>query len=268
MEEPKLTEGVLKQISQIIGDTGCGLTGSEIGYYLQQAGIKDVSPQLTKWKRLFDAFATYQNEFHCSNAILYFCKLYFQPANFVNKDSNLFEEQRGKFNRAVSFAGLNMTPAGELRRVDKATTISDAQNKADDLRQELRNRNTHQYVFKYCTPELLANDYFHAVEEAIKGLFDRIREISVTCTDDGSSLIDKVFSSSDPMVIINNFRNESEKSEHKGFSTMLKALYSMFRNPTAHSPKIKWGMDKIDALDIFGMVSLCHRKLDNAQRIK
>ena len=48
----------------------------------------------------------------------------------------------------------------------------------------------------------------------------------------------------------------------------LKGLCSMFRNPTAHEPKVDWNISEQDALDILGIISYCHRRLDNAQRIR
>jgi len=41
-------------------------------------------------------------------------------------------------------------------------------------------------------------------------------------------------------------------------------LFGTFRNTTAHAPKIKWSIEDQDALDILSMVSLIHRRLDNA----
>ena len=51
----------LEAISKALGDTGGGLTGSEIGHYLRDSGIPDPAPTLTKWKRLYNAFAEDQN---------------------------------------------------------------------------------------------------------------------------------------------------------------------------------------------------------------
>ena len=42
----------------------------------------------------------------------------------------------------------------------------------------------------------------------------------------------------------------------------------MFRNTEAHEPKINWNIDKQDALEILGIISYCHRRLDNSQKIK
>ena len=102
--------------------------------------------------------------------------------------------------------------------------------------------------------------------EANKGLFQRIRDISGVETD-GNALIEQVFSNN-PVVIINNFTTSSEKSEHTGFCNLLKGLCSMFRNPLAHEPKVEWPMTEQDALEILSIISYCHRRLDNAQKIR
>ncbi len=36
------------------------------------------------------------------------------------------------------------------------------------------------------------------------------------------------------------------------------------KHSTAHAPKIKWSIEAQDALDILSMISLIHRRLDNA----
>ena len=87
------------------------------------------------------------------------------------------------------------------------------------------------------------------------------------CQEDGNKLIEYVFSSN-PVLIINNFQSNSEKDEHKGFANLLKGLCGMFRNTEAHEPKINWNIDKQDALEILGIISYCHRRLDNSQKIK
>lgn len=267
VKELPLSDGILQGLSRIMGDTNDGLTGPEIGRYLEMVKIKDCYPNITKWKRLFNAFATYQNDTQCCNAILNFCKNYFQPELFVNADKFLFEQQRLDANRLLAFAGYEISPRGGIIKTSKITTISEAEKRANTLRYELKARNTHKDIYRFCHAELLADDYFHAVEEALKGLFERIREISGVYSKDGAELIDMVMAVKAPKMLINRFQTDSEISEHKGFSAMLKALYSLFRNPEAHTPRIKWSMDKTEALDILGIISLCHRKLDNAYKI-
>lgn len=261
---PPLSAETLEQISKVLDE----LTNSEIAHELKKVNLPDPSNGFTKWIRLHDAFAEYQNQHQKSDAILQFCINYFKPVRFVNKSPSLFEEQRILFNRAAGFDGWEISVEGKLLHRTKTKTISEVEERANFLRLELQKRDAHSQVFKYCTPEILNSDYFHVVEEAIKGLFERVREISGIKNDDGASLIDKVLCEKSPIILINNFQTKSEISEHKGFSALLKSLYSLFRNPEAHSPREKWLMDKVDTLDILGMVSLCHRKLDSAYPIK
>ena len=148
----------------------------------------------------------------------------------------------------------------------KFINVTDAEMRAKNLRKQLEQRNTHKEIFKYCLPELLTNNYFHSVFEANKGLFQRIRDLAGLSTD-GNALIEQVFSTN-PILIINNYTLKSEKDEHNGFCNLLKGLCGMFRNTEAHEPKYNWAVTEQDALEILGMISYCHRRLDNAQKIR
>ena len=158
-------------------------------------------------------------------------------------------------------------PDGTFNSIKKASTIEDVKIKAVNLKKEIEQRNGHVELIKYCKEELLTNNYFHAVFEANKGLLERIRELS-GCNTDGNELIEYVFSTKNPILIINNFITDSEKNEHRGFCNILKGLCGMFRNPTAHEPKIYWSIEEQDALEILGVISYCHRRLDKAQKIR
>jgi len=68
--------------------------------------------------------------------------------------------------------------------------------------------------------------------------------------------------------IVNNFQSKSEKDEHRGFRNLLIGIVAMFRNPASHELKVEWDMSEQDALDILAMISYCHRRLDNAQKIR
>ena len=120
-------------------------------------------------------------------------------------------------------------------------------------------------IFKYCRAELLEENYFHSIFEAAKSIFDRLRELT-GLEQDGAKLIDTVFSIDRPLLVINGLCTDSEKSEHKGFATLLKGIYGTFRNPFAHAAKIKWATSETDALDILSTISFVHRRLDEAQK--
>ena len=102
------------------------------------------------------------------------------------------------------------------------------------------------------------------IEEATKGLAQRIRDMSGIQAD-GAALVDRVFSIERPVLAINSLQTETEKSEHKGFASLLKGCFAAARNPLAHEPKVLWqGED--DAADYLSLISLLHRKLDDSVR--
>ncbi|MBY0378973.1 MAG: TIGR02391 family protein [Burkholderiales bacterium] len=157
--------------------------------------------------------------------------------------------------------GIAINDSGKLVTTTKTFTIDQALSKVNSLKDKLTQRNTHVEVFKYCTKELVANNYFHAVFESCKGVACRLRDFT-GLNKDGAELVDMIFSLSNPIVKINGLISESEKSEHKGFANLLKGIFGMIRNPLAHDPKLNWNMNEQDALDIFAMLSMIHRKID------
>ncbi len=134
-----------------------------------------------------------------------------------------FEAVRQQLNAVFAFAGLQYGEDGKFRRATAAQTIKEAHQRAKTLQAKFRGRRIHSEVVKYCKPELLQENYFHAVFEASKGLAQRIRELS-GADGDGAALVDKVFSIERPMLAINTLQTETERSEHKGFASLLKRV--------------------------------------------
>lgn len=254
---------ILEGIARIVGDTNRGLTGSEIGYILQMAKLKDVDSASTKWRRIYNSFAEFQNRSQSCNNILNFVKLSMDPARYIGKKA-LFDELRDELNQQMSFAGFQISEGGTLQKIKKISTLSEAEEKAAKLKSKLQNRNGHPEIFKFCKAELISNNYFHAVFEATKSVAEIIR-LKSGLTEDGAELIEKAFSVKNPILRINALITETEKSEQKGFANLLKGIFGMFRNTTAHAPKITWNIDENDALDILSTISLIHRKLENTK---
>lgn len=257
-----LSQGVLERIAKIIGDTTDGLKGSEIAYFLSNCGMIDSAPTMTKWKRLYNAFVMNQNSQQCSNSILKFIQTAVHPTRYT--DESEFESKRRLINEALAYSGYELQPNGRFKEVTQANTISEAQQRANSLLETLKCRETHHEIFKYCTAELVDKNYFHAVFEACKGLFQRIRTLSYIHTD-GTELVQYVFNH--PVLVINDYQTKQEKDEQKGFEAILEGICKMFRNPEAHQPKIEWPVSEQDALEILSLLSYCHRRLDNARRL-
>jgi uncharacterized protein (TIGR02391 family) len=121
-------------------------------------------------------------------------------------------------------------------------------------------------VLKYSRAELLQDNYFHAVLEAIKGIADRIQTMSGVAGD-GADLVTQALSTKAPVLALNTLKSETEISEQKGITNIIVGLFGAIRNPTAHAPKISWAMQEQDAIDILALVSFVHRKLDGAVKL-
>ena len=255
----------LEAACRVLADTERGLTGTEIGYLIQNCKIEDVSPDMTKWKRLFNALVEAQNKHQVGNHLIMFINRALDPVSYA-REKEIFEWRRSELNVVLSFSGFNVREDGKVVRTQKETTLKGARAKAGALRASLEDRGAHAEIFNYCRAELLEENYFHAVLEAIKGVAQRIRDIS-SLTSDGADLVNTAFSIKSPVLAINKLITETEKSEQKGFSNVLVGLFGAVRNPTAHEPKISWPMTEQDALDIFSLVSFVHRKLDNARNV-
>ena len=65
-------------------------------------------------------------------------------------------------------------------------------------------------------------------------------------------------------VAFNSLATDWERSEQTGLAMLMKGLFSTFRNPTAHAPKVLWATSRAEALDMFTLASMLHRRLDSA----
>ena len=258
--QPPIDGSVLEGLSKTLGDTNKGLTGPEIAKFLQEVGIRDVDSGITKWKRLYNAFANYQNEKQHSNNILAFITKSMNPARFVGKNEQ-FEDLRFELNKRLSFIGLQLSERGKYLLIATATTISEAEQKANRFKSKFEQRNVHDNIYDYCKAELLAENYFHSVFEATKSIAEIIRQ-RTGLTQDGGELVDIAFSIRNPLITINDLSTETKQSEHKGFANLIKGVFGMFRNTTAHAPRVIWEITEEDALDIMSTISLIHRKLE------
>jgi uncharacterized protein (TIGR02391 family) len=110
----------------------------------------------------------------------------------------------------------------------------------------------------------MEKNFFHAVLEASKSVFEKIRE-RTGLTGDGTTLIDDAFRLTNPALLFNGLSNDSERSEHAGLATLAKALCSIYRNPTAHARRVKWAIVEQDALDLLTIASMLHRRIDQAR---
>ena len=189
---------------------------------LERQNVRDVlGPDETKWRRLYEALAAAQNECQCSDHTLGIIKAILDPVKFTKRKA-YFEETRQNLNEILAFSGFEYMSDGEFRSRPVARTLADAE-RHETLLAKLDGRNIHPGVLAYCRPELLQDNYFHAVLEASKGLAQHIRNKSGS-GEDGAKLVNEVFLQKNPVLAFNALKTQTEKSEHGGFAALLKGV--------------------------------------------
>lgn len=222
----------------------------------------EVEMHNTKWKRLFNAVVAAQNRQSDGRPLLRLVGEVMQPVRFQSPEE--FETHRTTINERLLLSGYRLREDGKVARERRATTLSEAQQRADALRAELIRREVHPDVLRFCRAELVQQNYFHAVLEASKSVAEKLRNLS-GLQGDGAPLVDSACSlSSGPIVAFNALSSDWERSEQTGLATLMKGMFGTFRNTTAHAPKLLWVTSRSEALDTLTLASMLHRRLDAA----
>lgn len=123
-------------------------------------------------------------------------------------------------------------------------------------------------MLHYCDIELLKKN-FHALMEACKSVFDRLRSIS-GANGDGAGLVDRTLTfgkSRVPVLAINAPRTQTDKDEQSGFANLLKRLSGIYRNPVAYHPRILRTVPDTELLGLLTTLSMIHRRLDTTVKL-
>jgi uncharacterized protein (TIGR02391 family) len=260
---PSLSEQQLLAICDVLAEASKGLTGSEISRLLSRCRIDEPQQGITNRDNLYQALSQRQSQDGYANNVLNFIHMAMNPNRYVQKQP-LFDFRRETLNRVLSLIGYTIGKDSNLRETTASRNLNGAEQRAEALRIELRRRNVHPDVLRLCQAEFLQEDYFHAVREASKSVAEKIRN-KTGLTGDGAKLVDQAFGlQSGPKLAFNTLLSEGELSEHTGLMNLMKGMFRLFRTPTAHAPKISWAMKEQDALDLLTIVSLMHRRLDEA----
>ena len=129
----------------------------------------------------------------------------------------------------------------------------------------VRKSDLHPEVLRSCGMELSNGDYFHAIEEAIKGLLQRIRDFTGLKAD-GVSLVEEAFAYKKkiPYIALSKLATSSETNRQEGLIRALCGLIFMYRNPLTHEPRSAWPLDDTEAILVLSQISRYHSWLDSA----
>jgi len=119
----------------------------------------------------------------------------------------------------------------------------------------------HQEIARAASDLYRDGHYANAVEASVKALNGLVRLRSDPELD-GTSLMEKAFSPSNPILKFNDLSDQSDRDEQKGFMMMFSGAVSGLRNPRAH------GFIQDDAeraLEFIAFVSLLAKLLDGGE---
>src|SRR3546814_14563807 len=79
---------VLEALCRAIGEIPEGLSGTDINKYLADCGINNITPEITKWKRLYNAFDQKQHQKQNSNDVMKFIQTSVHPSRLLRFGSD------------------------------------------------------------------------------------------------------------------------------------------------------------------------------------
>lgn len=260
---PAFSASTIEMVCRVLGEV---CTGPQIANLIAPLKTQGDVPGDTKWKRLFNAVIEAQNKQQDGRPLVRLVANVMDPVRFSMAQD--FESTRALVNERLLLSGLAVRDDGKVARAKAAGTLDEAQTRADDLRAELARRGVHPDVLAFCRAELTQGNYFHAVLEACKSVAEKLRHLT-GLTGDGSGLVDEACGlKGGPLLAFNALSTEWDRSEHNGLAMLLKGMFSTFRNPTAHAPKVAWATSRAEALDLLTLASMLHRRIDDALVVK
>jgi uncharacterized protein (TIGR02391 family) len=120
----------------------------------------------------------------------------------------------------------------------------------------------HPIILKHAYPQFIDGHFRDAVLDGIIAVFDLIR-VRTGLDLDGTDLVGRAFSLTDPVLILSELDTESGKNDQKGFIQILQGVYVSIRNPKAHS--LITDLDLESAAQYLVFESLLARRVEEAK---
>jgi uncharacterized protein (TIGR02391 family) len=259
---PLLETPVVWAVARALTDSDGGLTNSDIDRVFSSFSAAR-PPAGTKRDRVASALLDQQGRDGKGNVVIRFLTEAMNPAWYTADRARFFRLQ-GAVNEPLVLAGYRINDQGKVASAGVATTLDEVALLACRLRSAMIGRGAHAEVIRYCEREVVEQNPFHAMQESVKGVAERLRA-ATGFGSDGASLVDACFSGNPAHIQLTAQQTDSERSVQTGFGNLLKGLFGHFRNPTAHAARVTWPVAEQDVLDLFSMLSYVHRRLDAAE---
>lgn len=244
--------------------TSCGIEINAVSsHQVSVNGISGYTVGTNKKDKIYNSLAKQINKTNSVDCVIHFIESVFDLTQFSG-DIAAYNEAKDNLNRVLYAIGYELNASGKVCEVERAKSIEEIEERVNKLQKEVKIRRLHSEIFKYCSKEYLSEDYFHAQFEAVKGLFERIRQMTNQKCD-GKELLDKVFSTSVPMLMVrdtNILNSQTDRDEFLGIKFLAEGICKLIRNPKAHTPRILSKDEMVDCLETFSVLSKIHRYLD------
>lgn len=261
----------VETISKVLGEL---TTGSQITKFLSKNKWKDHDTETgtrllsTKWKRINESMNFEINKSKTTKPFFRMIEEIMNPVLF-RENEDAWIEGRRDINFTLRFYGYEVNDAGKVVAAKPTQTYTEAIQRSKHLIEKLEGHNIHKNIIKFCKPELLNENYFHAILEASKSILEKIRDLTLS-SKDGNTLINEAFNVKNPAILIdgNLLGTDDEKSQYQGLKSLLNTICYIYRNPSAHSPKLYNDRSEDDAITAFILMSLAHEQLDQCIGIR
>ncbi len=256
---PKFDEQALKNFAGVLANV---LTHSKITEMLMMCNIPPAEGS-NKQDRLYYAFKSIQDKNGCANNVVDFIQKTISPRRY--DDNEKYEKDRTSINEKLLYEGYEINEKGQMQQCKKAQTISEAKERSQKIKTKIRGMKIHSEIIRYCDEEWLNEDYFHAMEEVAKSVFDRLRQIT-GIQQDGAALVANCFAigqSGFPLLALNKLETLNEKSEQTGFMNFCTGFYGLYRNPKAHNARVNEDVKLEQFAEVLVVASIIHERLDH-----
>jgi uncharacterized protein (TIGR02391 family) len=135
----------------------------------------------------------------------------------------------------------------------------------DRVRAAFQNLDLHSRIAEAATDLYLNGHYADAVFGAAKALVNYVKERSGRHDLDGASLMRTVFSKNDPVLAVNELKDQTDLDEQEGVMHLLEGAVLAIRNPGGH------GFPQLSperAVEYIATLSLLANRVREARRVK
>lgn len=260
---PLMSQSEIENICKTFPDE---VSHSKITTMFAELNLYDIGTTFSKPKRTTAAIVRFQ-ELTKTNYALKRIIEYISRPSYIQANQIDWYSFSLALNRQLQYHGLKINNKGMLESCKKTETYNEGQTRYHSLQNKLSALAIHPKILTLCKPEILNENYFHLVFEASKVVLETIRDLSGK-NKDGNQLVNECFSGNPPILVINQLKSDTEKSEQAGLKSLLQTIVYIYRNPKAHELKAFAIDSEIDAITALIIISKALYLLDSCHRTR